>query len=385
MISLSVIMSFYSFGLDISNDYSPRNNRLPLRKGTNYIILHTTEAPERSSLNSVKRFGSCNYLVLPDGGVKRIVERGRLSNHAGRSVWEGVYNISLYSIGIEVVGYHNKSITKAQEKALKELLSQLKAIYDIADDRVLTHSMVAYGRPNRWHKHSHRGRKRCGMIFADDGVRKSIGLKSKPSHDPDVKAGRLVSADPELYRCLYGDECVAPVGNVIKDGVSAWTIARDMYDHFSTVYIFPDGTNLRGNDIVEWSSIPEGTKVLVGADSSIDPESFEGLQLINGKTAWSIARSEYNSASTIYILPDGRVRTGAELSEENLAALPAGTSVLVGYVYGGLVTKGRSAYSVAGKSWNHPSTFYYYRGSVLSGGQVAESSIQDGSIILFRR
>ncbi len=34
--------------------------------------------------------------------------------------------------------------------ALKELIGELQRIYHIPDERVLTHSMVAYGKPNRW-------------------------------------------------------------------------------------------------------------------------------------------------------------------------------------------------------------------------------------------
>ncbi|MDO5320667.1 MAG: hypothetical protein Q4G65_18740, partial [bacterium] len=61
-----------------------------------------------------------------------------------------------------------------------------------------------YGAPNTWHKQKHRGRKRCGMLFAMPSVRTKLGLKARPKYDPDVNAKRLVQADPYLASILYG-------------------------------------------------------------------------------------------------------------------------------------------------------------------------------------
>jgi N-acetyl-anhydromuramyl-L-alanine amidase AmpD len=203
-VCLLLLLADTARALVITNAYSPLNSKRAQRKSTRFILLHTTEGPGKGSLASLKRYGEAHYMIDRDGHVYRIIYRSRLAYHAGRSMWEGRTNLDLASIGIEMVGYHNKSITTAQTSALKELLAQLQRIYHIPDERVLTHSMVAYGSPNRWHRKSHRGRKRCGMCFARRSLRLQLGLERQPLHDPDVKAGRLVNGDPYLAKVLFG-------------------------------------------------------------------------------------------------------------------------------------------------------------------------------------
>jgi hypothetical protein len=179
--------------LRIENRFSPLNKKRPRRPSTRYIILHTTEGEEEGSLRKIVRYGEAHYCVCPSGKVCRIIDKDKIAKHAGRSMWEGRSAIDNHSIGIEVVGYHNKDITDAQYAALRELLSQLKSLYGIADKNVLTHSMVAYGRPNRFHHDSHRGRKRCGMIFARADVRPGWDCRISPIMMPmsmPASAGR---------------------------------------------------------------------------------------------------------------------------------------------------------------------------------------------------
>ena len=119
------------------------------------------------SLKKIRRRGEAHYVVGLNGRVYRIIDKSRIATHAGRSYWDGNKVIDNFSIGIEVVGYHNKSITAAQRLAIKELVSQLQRVYAITDERVLTHSMVAYGSPNRWHRRSHRGRPRSSCCHSN--------------------------------------------------------------------------------------------------------------------------------------------------------------------------------------------------------------------------
>lgn len=315
--------------LDISDYYSPWNLERPVRPRTNYIILHTTEGPKKGSLRKVHANGEAHYLVDRSGHVYRIIEKKRIASHAGRSMWNGRTNLDTSSIGIEVVGYHDRDITAAQYRALKELLSQLKRIYRIPDERVLTHSMIAYSAPNRWHGKSRRGRKRCGMLFARKSVRRKLGLDKQPLYDPDVRAGRLAVGDPYLAELLYAS-------------------ARDQE---------------MGDSEIE--NIKE-----IGPD---------------GKTAQDIAGDEYNSKTTIYFLPDGKVKRGDEFEESDLQALPEKTGMLVGYVYGGYITGKRSAFDVCGKRWNFPSTFYRFPdGSIRSGNTVNENEIPKSTLVFFR-
>jgi N-acetylmuramoyl-L-alanine amidase len=390
--------------LKISNKYSILNRRRPLRPRTRYIILHTTEGALEGSLRKVRRYGEAHYFVTPSGDVYRIIDRRKIATHAGRSMWEGRSTLDNYSIGIEVVGFHNRDISNAQYAALRELLRQLKSIYRINDKNVLTHSMVAYGCPNHFHKKRHRGRKRCGMIFAHPDVRRRLGLAAGPVSDPDVAARRLVVADEELYNFLYRPPVLlaslSDTGNVkdwgadrseesgvIEEGVTAWRIAREKYDSPATIYTYPDGKRLRGNEIREWDNIPAGTRVMFSQE---DPEQeIERFLEIgkDGNTFRDLAGNLCYDATTIYFFPRGLIRTGAEIkSKAFLRRLfsmpPKGTRVLVGYIYGGYVRKERTAVRIAGRKWNYPSTFYRLpEGRVISGDEIDDRHIPAGTLI----
>lgn len=381
-------------GLEISNRYSPRNRERSFRKQTQYILLHTTEGPTKGSLNKVHRYGEAHYLVAPNGHVYRVVNKRRIALHAGRSMWKGRTNLDSCAVGIEVVGYHNKAITGAQYKALRELLEELQHIFGIPDERVLTHSMVAYGTPNRWHKRSHRGRKRCGMLFAKRNVRTRLGLTRQPLFDPDVRAGRLVNADPYLAKVLYGsarEQVAASVHfegqgtTLISAARSAWDIARDKYRSADTTYVFPDGRKVTGNAISNWKAIPVGTRVILSERQS--DNAPEGVRLIGRDgSAAEIAGDEARARTTIYFLKDGRVRQGNELSAETVETLSDETRMLVGYQHGGYITSRRSAFDICGEKWDHPSTFYRFTDSrIVSGMHVTQNAIPPRTMVFFQR
>ncbi|MCH8510913.1 MAG: N-acetylmuramoyl-L-alanine amidase [Kiritimatiellae bacterium] len=376
------------------------NRQRSPRSSTEYIILHTTEGGGRGSLEKLRRFGEAHYMVDTDGKVYRIIEHRRIATHAGRSMWDGRSNVDNFSIGIEIVGYHDRPITNAQKQAVRELLRQLKAIYRIPDNRILPHSMVAYGRPNRWHRAAHRGRKRCGMLFAREDVRRELGLTSKPAFDPDVRAGRLVVADSYLERVLFGP---SPVGtttaaaatatvpdapNVIARNRSAWDIAREQYNSPETRYEFPDGTVRRGNEISNWNRMPAGTVVHMGNVAEADQQrEAERVQLIgrDGQTASEIAGDATRDARTIYFMGDGRVVQGNEMTEEEVNRLPRGTGMLVGYMHGGVISARRRAFDIVGPRWNLSTTFYRLPdGRIQSGEEINERNIPNGTMVFFQ-
>lgn len=205
------------FALSASTRYrSPRNPERRVRASTELIVLHTTEAPARSSLNKLSDRGEAHFCVTEDGGVFAIVDRDRVAFHAGRSMWNGKEDVDNFSIGIECVGYHDKPMPVAQLAAIRGLVKDLQKMYRIPDERVVCHSHVAYGSPNKWQKRKHRGRKRCGMLFAMPSVRRVLELKSRPAFDADTRAGRLVVGDDYLRGVLYGgtDTMVAAYGKV---------------------------------------------------------------------------------------------------------------------------------------------------------------------------
>lgn len=139
------------------------------------------------------------------------------------------------------------------------------------------------------------------MYLARDDVRRELGLTSKPRVDPDVRAGRLKVADRYLEKVLY---TVIPVSStpevskkeshVIARNRSAWDIAREDYNSSSTMYEFPDGSSKRGDLITDWNRIPPGTKVILAQQDSKPTSSLERVQVI-GKDG--VSASEIAGAS----------------------------------------------------------------------------------------
>ncbi len=391
LLTMSLLSAEAGASLNIVNHYSPRNRERPLRSRTDYIILHTTEGPSKGSLNKLRERGEAHYMVDERGKVYRIIDRRRVALHAGRSMWNGKTELDNYSIGIEVAGYHNKPVTGSQVAALKELLSQLQGIYKLRDDRVLCHAMVAYGRPNRWHKKSHRGRKRCGMQFADPDLRARLGLTQVPASDPDVQAGRLVNADDYLAKVLYGSggrrtqapATAATGGNIICKNQSAWDVAREAYNRSSTTYIFPDGSKKTGSQIRDWDKIPVGTQVVMsGSQSDNSSQSLCTLGR-DGNTASELAGNEYKNATTYYIKPgSGRAVSGDEMTPGAFKTLSKGTRVLIGYKDAGTVSKKNSAYDLCSYRWKLSSTYYLMPdGDLISGANIKESRIAVGTTV----
>ena len=398
---------------------SPRNSKRSVRKATRFIILHTTEGAARGSLEKLSANGECHYVVDTAGLVYLIIDRSRIAYHAGLSMWNGQTGLDSVSIGIEVVGYHDKAVTAAQIEALRKLLADLKRVYKIPDNRILTHSMVAFGNPNHWHKRKHRGRKRCGMQFADPTLRAKLGLRDRPAFDPDLRAGRLYDADPALTKILYRKvpsatdrtkhivaapagappaakdpapgAPAAPKSNVIGPGRSAWDIARDQYDAETTTYRFPGGETKKGSEISarQWRSMPAGTVVVVGEEG--DAPSGNGnrglLEIGADGTAQDLAGDEIAASSTFYFPPGEDWSSGSSLPLSRICALPSGTRMLVGYKSGGPVSAKRPVYSICGGAWNSRETFYWDpdKRTMVQGDGIDEKNIPKGAMVFWRR
>ncbi|RMD60262.1 MAG: N-acetylmuramoyl-L-alanine amidase, partial [Nitrospirae bacterium] len=295
------------------------------------------------------------------------------ADHAGLSLWNGIYDISSYSIGIELVGYHYGKITDRQYAALKRLLPVLQRIYHIPDRNVLTHSQVAYGRPNRWIRRKHRGRKKCAMNFN----RYKAGLRGRWTYDPDVRAGRVVP-DIQLASIFYGygTRRFAKRSNVISRFNTAWSIAGGDYDDCTTVYKLPDGRVITGDKIEEtigWDKIPVGTVVLL--NQNVEEFKNKGpIKIITeDNTAWSIAGEKFNNSTTFYFFPDGSIRRGNKIKDWD--DIPAGTKMLIGYVGPYRITPKRTPFSLAGFKYKHKKVIYYLPGDgVKTGNDVKNFS-----------
>lgn len=398
-----------------SNAYlSSRNRERNVRAQTRFIILHTTEAEAKSALRKLSDNGEVHYCIDRDGTIYRIINRQRVAFHCGRSMWNGLTNIDAYSIGIEIIGYHDKDISAAQYRATRELLATLKQLYNISDANVMTHSQVAYGAPNRWHKKSHRGRKRCGMAFATKEVRAKLGLTSRYLVDPDVKAKRLIVADTFLSQVLYAANGAQLLPFKVKPAVatqpakqnvvaapdtpeprqqnatredritatrSAWDIAREAYKAATTIYIFPNGTRKNGLQITNWGKVPIGTKVIV-----TDPDN-PGLaaQIVTANaSAKELAGDEALAETTYYVLPTGFYRRGSTLTPAELARLPQKTRVLTGYQLGGPVKTNLLPSQICPNQWNAPGTFYFIKGVLYPRENVDMAKVPVGTLIFYR-
>lgn len=326
LVLAAVAFSLSARAVDFSDRYrSPRNPERKVRTSTRLIVLHTTEAPARSSLNKVSDRGECHFCITEDGRIYRIVDRDREAFHAGRSMWQGAEDVDKYSIGIECVGHHDKAMPSAQITAIRNLVRELKAMYGIQDHCVVCHSHVAYGAPNRWHRCRHRGRKRCGMLFAMPSVRRQLGLSSRPAFDPDVRAGRLKNADPYLSSVLYG-------------GV----------DTMAGIY----GAK----------SVSAKPAQKPAAKKPAAPKAVSSPKPVSPKPA----------------APKPTTPKPAAPPPAQISAPPKSIAELRarGYVDCGTVTKERTAVKIAGKAWKSPTTFYTIRNKVIPGNSLDPARIE---------
>lgn len=373
------------------------------RPRTDLIIIHTSELGLKATLQVIskgKRFrsgrltpgGHAHYVIARDGRTFRTLDRGYRADHAGLSMWKGKTNISDVSIGIELVAYHNATITEKQYRAVGKLLHILKKVYRLKDKDVLTHSQVAYGRPNPWFTKNHRGRKRCAKNF--DRARANLGPTW--SYDPDVRAGRLQS-DPTLAVVFYPPKTrTAPVAvkppvkvdsNIVSKQNSAWAIAGEEYNSPTSAYILPGGQTLSGDRIGEkigWNRLPSGTKILLNQEvDQVQIQVKNPIKTISRKmTAWSHAGPDYRSDSTFYFLSSGRISPGSAIRDWD--DLPVGTRLVVGYKGPFEITKQLTAYKIAGQKYKHNAVIYHLPdGRLVSGDKISDFNTLPEGVNLF--
>jgi N-acetylmuramoyl-L-alanine amidase len=365
------------------------------RKKTKYIIIHTSELGLKMTLRVVsegKRLrdgrrtngGHAHYVIARNGRTYRVLDKEYVADHAGLSMWNGETDISQISIGIELVGYHYAPITESQYRSVGMLIDILQGVYGLDDREVLTHSQVAYGKPNRWFRKSQRGRKRCARNF----IREKAEVGPTWSYDPDVRSGRLLP-DLQLSKIYYGRrEYYAKTddANLITQSNTAWSIAGEDYDSQTTVYKFPDGHIYTGDQIsdkIGWERIPSKTVVLLDQEGSISLiKRDDPIKTISDSlTAWSFAGQAYNLKTTIYFLPSGRIKVGSMISDWD--DLPAKTKLIVGYRGPYKLDKGRSVYQTAGFTYKDRKTIYYLPpNKLLTGDKINDfKGLPKGTLI----
>ena len=380
--------------VDSRQQLNPRFKKVE-RKKTNYIVVHTSELGLETTLRVVskgKRFrngrrtngGHTHYVVARNGRTYRILDKTYVADHAGRSMWNSETDLSKISVGIELVGYHYAPISDKQYRSVGMLIDILQNAYNLDDRSVLTHSQVAYGAPNRWFRKNHRGRKRCAKNF----IRAKAGLGSTWSYDPDVNAGRLV-ADAQLADVFYSQlnkDTQSDEANIISKLNTAWVIAGEDYDSTTTIYQFPNGSLYTGTQIAEkigWDRIPAKTVVLLNQESKVDLLKDSGpiKTISDGITAWSLAGKSYNHESTIYFLPSGRIKPGSMISDWD--DLPIRTRMIIGYKGPYPLRKDNSAFRIAGSGYKDQLTIYYLPSKQLLGGDEIKdfSRLRSGTLV----
>ena len=338
---VSAMLPTRVFAINASDRYrSPRNPERKIRSSTELIVLHTTEAAEHGSLVKLCDRGEAHFCVTEEGRVYRIVDRDREAFHAGRSMWNGREDVDKFSIGIECVGYHDKPMPMAQIEAIKTLVKELQSMYRLSDDKVVCHSHVAYGAPNRWHRQKHRGRKRCGMLFAMPSVRAQLGLKKRPAYDADVRAKRLVVGDDYLRKVLYGN--IDTMKSSYKDKSRS---ADDKTGIFSWL---------------KW----RGSETKAPAKSATKTTAAKPA----AKTAAKTATAAKPKATLHSVTPP---QTKQEL-------------IMRGYKIKGSVSKDTTAAKIAGPKWNSHDTYYTIRDKVIPGNKIDPAHIEKGMFIWMR-
>jgi N-acetylmuramoyl-L-alanine amidase len=303
-----------------------------VRRETRFIIVHSTEASLASALRTLSRGrvrrgryvtpgGHAHYLVARSGTIYRILDPRYRADHAGISMWNGRENLSDLSIGVELEGHYDEPFTAKQYASLRWLLGVLRRRYRIASRDVLEHYRVAYTHPNRFYARPWRGRKRDPGLGNFD--RRRAGLDDEYRLDPDVAAGRLggerTPLGPSVARAAAPSRTRKARAFVLTAGRTPWTIAGPRYAAATTLYVFPDGTSRRGDEIQRWDRLPEGCEVYLDLGVVADGT------LSGDRTAWRIAGGAYDDATTLYAFPGGGVRRGDEITD--WSDLPAGTCV----------------------------------------------------------
>lgn len=91
---------------------------------------------------------------------------------------------------------------------------------------------------------------------AQNFIRAKAGLGPTWSYDPDVRAGRL-TADIDLAEVFYGKRsqlAKLDEANIISKTNTAWAIAGEDFDSQTTVYKFPNGRIITGDRITAGNS-----------------------------------------------------------------------------------------------------------------------------------
>ncbi len=111
-----------------------------------------------------------------------------------------------------------------------------------------------------------------------------------------------------------------PIFEISRD-YTAWNYAGKDYNDPSTFYFFPSGGFVPGTRVVDWDSLPQGTRMIIGYQAPVE------IQAVKGKTPWGIAGKAYNLKETIYYIPETQLLTGDQVKD--FGNLPRGAQIFL--------------------------------------------------------
>jgi len=91
---------------------------------------------------------------------------------------------------------------------------------------------------------------------------------------------------------------------LISKEYTAWSFAGPDYSRPSTFYILPNGRIIPGDRVSDWDSLPDGTRMIIGYNGPFT------IRNKKGETPWGIAGKAHNYAQTLYLIPGKGLLTG---------------------------------------------------------------------------
>jgi N-acetylmuramoyl-L-alanine amidase len=107
--------------------------------------------------------------------------------------------------------------------------------------------------------------------------------------------------------------------HIVRNGDTPWSLAGNDYKSKTTHYFYPNGAIKNGQQVSDWAGIPNQTKIFVG---------YQGpYRVTASRPPIVIAGKNYRDQHTIYLFPDRRVLSGAQI--KNFRRLPRGVRILL--------------------------------------------------------
>ena len=122
------------------------------RKGSKIeaiVLHHTGKGGMKSAVSwfKTKKSGvSAHYIVDRDGTIVQMVKDENKAWHSGVSVLHGRAHVNRFSIGIEIVSTGEDGYTNEQYDSVVFLCKMLKKKYDIENNWIVGHNVIAPGR-----------------------------------------------------------------------------------------------------------------------------------------------------------------------------------------------------------------------------------------------